>query len=75
MQAQLLENVRTVCLDSVEAQVKRCCNVFVAFAFSHKLENLPLARGEQIVTVFLTFLFELTDIVLQPQFADCRAKK
>ena len=52
-------------LNRIGTEIEALCDLFVGFQFGQKLQNLALARGEQVVAVFGAASPDLADVVFQ----------
>ena len=74
-QIELFHDVGAMGFDGVDAEIQKVGDVFVGFAFGDELEDFAFARGEQVVGVFGAAAFELADVVVEKDFADCGAEE
>ena len=64
MQIQFLQDVTSMSLDGVEANIKIRCDFFVCLAFGQELQDFSFASSKQVIAVYRAFLFENAYIVL-----------
>src|SRR4029077_14984303 len=75
VQVQFLENMSTMSLDGVGANVASCCYFFVCLPLGQELQNLSLAAGKQVIAIDRAFLLEDADIVLSQDAAHFRCER
>jgi len=70
VEVELLQNVPAMGLDRMGTQAENRGDLFVGLALRNQLQDLALARGQEVVGI-LHFLFaDLTNVIFQQHFAD-----
>src|SRR5580698_8881478 len=75
VQVQLAQDMRAMSLHREETEIQRGSHFLVGSSFGRQLQDLALARAEQIISVLYLVVFQLTHEIFLQQSSDGRAEE